>query len=145
MNPDLYRCAVAVSAVPDWGKMIAEEKSNKFISSFYMLMVRKLGDPGKDPEKWDAIAPLRHADRIRCPLFLAMGEYDAPMIRGGLKDLASAVERNHIPVESVSYAEEANGVQHLRNKVELYTRIEAFLAKHLAPVKPATTAAAGTP
>ena len=92
-----------------------------------------MGDLKSDPEKWDAIAPLRHADQIKAPLFYATGEYDSPMVISGLKSLGSAVERNHVPVESVSYLNEAVGVRHLRNQVDLYSHIEAFLANNLAP------------
>jgi len=140
-EPGLYRCCVAVSATPDWAKHIADFKSSKYSGSWFTRMVRKLGDPGKDPEKWDAISPLRHADQIRAPLFYAMGEYDPSIDLSTMKDLASIVERNHVPVVSKTYINEASGVRHLRNKVDLYTRIEAFFGKYLSPVN----ATAGTP
>jgi dipeptidyl aminopeptidase/acylaminoacyl peptidase len=132
-EPGLFRCAVAVSAVADWGKLIDDYRHNKFSGPYFTRMVYKLGDPKADPEKWDAISPLRHADQIRCPVFVAWGEYDSPLNISGMKDLASTVERNHIATESVSFLNEAEGVRHIGHKVELYTRIEAFLAKNLAP------------
>ncbi len=139
-EPGLYRCAVAISAVYDWGRMIANYKHDEYSDPYYARMVRKLGDPKKDPAKWDAIAPLRHADQIRVPVFLARGEYDASVNISESKDLASALERNHVPVESVSFVNESDGVHHLGHQVELYTRIEAFLAKYLMPAN-----AAGSP
>jgi dipeptidyl aminopeptidase/acylaminoacyl peptidase len=142
-EPSLYRCAISVSGVPDWGKLIADYKYNKYNNSYYSRMVLKLGDPTQNPEKWDAIAPLRHAGQIRASLFLATGEYDAPVDVSGAKELASAAERNHAMVETETYLNEANGVRHIRNKVDLFSRIEAFLAKNLGPVK--TVAAAGSP
>jgi pimeloyl-ACP methyl ester carboxylesterase len=141
-EPGLYRCAVAISAVADWAKLIEDYRHNKFSGPYFTRMVLKLGDPKTDPEKWDAISPLRHADQIRCPVFVAWGEYDAPMTIIGMKDLASTVEKNHIPVESISFLNEADGVNHLGHKVELYSRIEAFLAKNLGPGQPPTAAAA---
>jgi dipeptidyl aminopeptidase/acylaminoacyl peptidase len=135
-DPDLYRCAIAISAVADWSKLIADYRYNKYSNAYFSRMVYKLGDPAKDPEKWDAIAPLRHADKIQAAIFIANGEYDAPTAINGTKELASIVSRNHIPVETVSFQNEADGVRHLRNEVELYSRIEAFLAKNLEPVSP---------
>jgi dipeptidyl aminopeptidase/acylaminoacyl peptidase len=132
-EPDLYRCAVAISAVSDWSKLIADYRYNKYSNAYFSRMVYKLGDPSKDPEKWDAISPLHHADKIRAAVFIANGEYDAPTAIRCSKELASIVSRNNIPVETVSFQNEADGVRHLRNKIELYTRIEAFLAKNLAP------------
>ncbi len=132
-EPGLYRCVVAISAVPDWAKLIADYKYNKYSNAYFSRMVLKLGDPSKNPEKWDAISPLQHADQIRAAVFYATGEYDAPMAISGMKDLGSTVERNHIPVESMSFLNEASGVRHLRNKVDLYSHIEAFLAKNMVP------------
>jgi dipeptidyl aminopeptidase/acylaminoacyl peptidase len=130
-EPGLYRCCVAISATPDWARNISDFKRSKFSDAWFTRMVRKLGDPKKDPEKWDAISPLRHADQIRGPVFYATGEYDDSIDLSGMKDLASAVERNHLQVESKTYANEASGVRHLSNKVDLYSRIEAFLTKNL--------------
>ena len=132
-EPGLYRCSVAVSAVTDWAKLIGDYRHNKYSGPYFTRTVLKMGDPKNDPEKWDAIAPSRHADQIKGPVFVAWGEYDSPMSISGMKDVASAVEKNHIPVESVSFLNEADGVHHLKNKVELYSRIEAFLARNLNP------------
>ncbi len=132
-EPGLYRCVVAISAPSDWARLISDYKYNKFNSAYYSRMVLKLGDPDQDQAKWDAIAPLRHADQIRAAVFYATGEYDDPMTIKGLKELGSVVERNHIPVESLSFVNEAVGVRHLRNQVELYSHIEDFLAKNMAP------------
>jgi dienelactone hydrolase len=144
-EPSLYRCVVAVSPVSDWGRLIADYKHDKFFDPFYSRIVRKMGDPGKDPEKWDAIAPLRHADQIRAPGLIAMGEYDPPMDLVGSKNVASAMERNHVPVETMSFWDEAGGPRRLADIVELQTHLETFLAKYLKPVGPAIFAPAATP
>jgi dipeptidyl aminopeptidase/acylaminoacyl peptidase len=49
--------------------------------------------------------------------------------------LISALEKYHVPHEKLFARDEAHGMAHLDNQVELYTRIEAFLAKYLAPAK----------
>lgn len=131
-DPDLYRCAISISGVADWGKAIADYRSSKFSSSYFTRMVAKIGDPSKDPEKWNAIAPLRHANEIRSAIFVVNGEYDAPIDIANTKELASIVSHNNIPVETATYRNEGDGVRHLANKVDLYTKIEDFLAKNLA-------------
>jgi dipeptidyl aminopeptidase/acylaminoacyl peptidase len=130
-EPQLYRCAVAISPVADWGRLIADQRSNKYQDAYFTRMTLKLGDPSQDPAKWDAIAPLRHAADIRAALFVSTSEYDSSMLVSGAKDIASAAEHNHVPVETASYIDEAVGVRHLSNKVDLYSRIEAFLGKNL--------------
>jgi len=137
-EPDLYRCAVAISAVPDWGRVINDYRHEQYSSAFYSRMVFKLGDPKKEREKFNAMSPLEHAGQIRVPVLLSWSEYDPSVQISDLKSLASAVERNHVPVETMSFVNEADGVHHLGHKLELYTRIEAFLARNIGPAKPAT-------
>ena len=132
-EPGLYRCAVAVSASYDWGKLIEENKYFKYSDPFYVRMMHKLGDPKKDPEKFDAIAPLRHADQIRAAVLLSHGEYDDSFEIGQSKQLISSLERNHVPVESISFSNEGRGIHRLNHKVEFYSRLETFLAKYLMP------------
>jgi dipeptidyl aminopeptidase/acylaminoacyl peptidase len=109
-----------------------DNKVNQFSDPAYSRMLVKLGDPKRDAEKFDAISPLRHADQIRAALLISNSEYDPSAQVSDTKDLGSTVERNHVPVEMVSFLNEAHGVRHLRAKVELYSRIEAFLSKNLA-------------
>ncbi|HVU17062.1 MAG TPA: alpha/beta fold hydrolase [Candidatus Didemnitutus sp.] len=130
-QPDLYRCSVAISPVADWGRYIADRRADKYQDAYFTRMTLKLGDPSRDPAKWDAIAPLRHAGDIRSAVFVSTSEYDNPMLISAAKDIASAAERNHVPVETASFLDEVVGVHHLKNEVDLYSRIEAFLAKNL--------------
>ena len=132
-EPTLYRCAVAVSPVSDWGKSIQENKYNQYSDPVYSRLMRKLGDPTKDPEKFDAISPLRHAEQIQAAVLIAYGEYDPTYEINEAKNLVSIVRKNHLPADTMSFLNEVNGVRHLGHQVELYSRIEAFLAENLGP------------
>jgi dipeptidyl aminopeptidase/acylaminoacyl peptidase len=140
-EPDLYRCAAAVSGVYDWARTIADEKYNKYSSPYFSRMSLKLGSPEQNPAKWEALAPLRRADRIHVPLLLVTGEYDAPVAVSEAKELASALSRNHVPVETLSFINEADGIAKLGHKLEYYTQLESFLAKYLTPGAAPTTPA----
>jgi len=80
-------------------------------------------------------------DQIRVPVFVSHGKDDPNVDIGQSKRLISELEKNHVPYESFLVGEEGHGMKHLKNEVELYTRIEAFLATHLAPAAPAAAAA----
>jgi acetyl esterase/lipase len=135
-EPSLYRCAVAVSASYDWAKLIEEERYNKYSDPFYSRMLFKLGNPKKEAEKFDAMSPLKHANDIRVPVLVSEGEYDYSANISMAKDLVSTVQRKGIAAESISFRDEANGVNYLDDKVELYQRVEAFLAKNLGAGAP---------
>jgi dipeptidyl aminopeptidase/acylaminoacyl peptidase len=131
-EPSLYQCAIAISPEPlDWAKYIKEDKYFQFSSPQYARLVRKLGDPSAEPKKFDAIAPLRYADQIRAAVLVSTSEYDSTFVTNQAKDLVSIVKKNHVPAEAISFLNEGGGVWHLGNQVELYTKIEAFLAQNL--------------
>ena len=145
-EPTLYRCAVAISGVFDWEQLIRDNKYYKYDNDVYARLLRKLGDPKKDPKRFDAISPVRHVDQIRVPVFVSHGGDDPIVDIGQSKRLISELEKNHVPHESLVVGDEVHGMSHLDNRVELYARIEAFLARNLAPAKPVAAAAtAGSP
>jgi dipeptidyl aminopeptidase/acylaminoacyl peptidase len=136
LDPDLYRCAVTIAGVFDWEKLIADEKWNFEHSAsdpeFERLMY-KLGDPKKFPEKFDKIAPVRHVDQIRVPIFVNHGGYDPIADITQSTDLISELEKHHVTYEKLIVTEETHGMAHLSNQVDLYSRIEAFLGRYLGP------------
>jgi len=139
-EPSLYRCAVTIAGVFDWAQQIKDKKYNRYDSPVFDRMVHKLGDPNKEIEKFDSISPGRHADRIRVPVFVSGGKDDQTVEIEQSRALISSLEKYHVPHETYIVSEEGHGMRHLDKQVELYTRIEAFLAKNLA-AKPALAAA----
>ncbi len=130
-NPGLYKCAVVTSGNYDWARYLREDKFEQYTSSFYSLTRYKKGDPVTSKDKLDAGSALPNASKIRAAFLIVWGEYDDPEDISQAKDLASAVGRNGVPVETMSFLNEASGVRHLEHKVELYQHIEAFLSKNL--------------
>ena len=135
-EPSLYRCAIAMSASYDWGKTIKEAEYSKYQNPLYFRLLLKLGDPNSEREKFDAISPLEHAADIRVPVLVSYGEYDSSAEISMAKDLLSIVRKQGVAAESISFRDEHRGAQYLEHKVELYQRIEAFLAKNLAAGAP---------
>ncbi|MFZ5496174.1 MAG: alpha/beta hydrolase family protein [Verrucomicrobiota bacterium] len=132
-EPELYRCAVTNAGVFDWAELVQEKKYFQFDSPVFGRMIRKLGDPKRDPEKFAAISPGREAGRIRVPVFVAGGKADQTVEIGQSRRLVATLQKNGVPHETLFFREEGHGTAHLDNTVELYGRIEAFLAKHLLP------------
>ena len=129
-EPDLYRCAVTMAGVFDWEQLIRNKKYNQYDNTTYRRMLLKLGDPKQQPEKFASISPGRHADRIRVPVFVSGGKDDQTVEIEQSKTLIAALNRFKVPHETYIVGEEGHGMAHLDKRVELYTRIEAFLAKN---------------
>jgi acetyl esterase/lipase len=144
-DPTLYRCAITNAGVFDWEKLIEDKKwdyEHSASNPEFLRLMRKLGDPKQQPEKFDAISPVRHVDQIRIPIFVNHGDYDPIANVTQSTRLISELDKYHVPHESHIVAEENHGMAHLSNQVELYSQIENFLAKNMAPEP---VAAAGGP
>jgi dipeptidyl aminopeptidase/acylaminoacyl peptidase len=130
-EPGLYKCALAVSAFVDWGDYISQDKYRQFSDATYSRFLYKLGDPARNADRYRAMSPLPNAAAIHAPVFLAWGEFDNPEMISEDQRLASALQRQGVQVETDSFINEASVIRHLDHRVELYQRIEAFLAKNL--------------
>jgi dipeptidyl aminopeptidase/acylaminoacyl peptidase len=135
-EPSLYRCAVAVSTNGDWARLIQDQQYNKYSNPFYLRMLLKLGDPDKEAAKFDAMSPLNHANDIRVPVLATYGEYEQTVEINAVKDLISTVQKKGIAADTIRFADEEYAVRYLDHKVELYQRIEAFLAKNFGAGAP---------
>jgi dipeptidyl aminopeptidase/acylaminoacyl peptidase len=137
-EPALYRCAVTIAGVFDWEQQIHDKKYDQFDSYVFGYMMRKLGDPKQHQARFDAISPGRHAEQIRVPVFVSGGTEDQTVEIEQSRGLISSLVKYHVPHETYIVGGEGHGMRHIDKQVELYTRIEAFLAKNLVPAKPAT-------
>ena len=130
--------SAAVSGVFDWAQLISDKKYDytQFGSPEYNFLMRRLGDPRRDVEKFDEIAPVRHVDRVRVPVFVSHGRDDDNVDVGQSTRLVSELEKHNVPHESYIVGSEGHGMHYFKDRVEQYTKIEAFLAKYMAPDSP---------
>ncbi len=133
-DPALYRCGVEWVGVSDikllftghW--MYRDDLSDSFRRYGMPVMV---GDPEKDAERFKATSPIEQAHRITQPLLMAYGGADlrVPLVHG-LK-LREAVQRNNKQVEWIEYAQEGHGWYLPANRIDFWTRVEAFLQRNI--------------
>jgi acetyl esterase/lipase len=133
-DPALYRCAVGISGVYDWGDFMDEKRANRdhFGDLSFGTMILREGDPADHKEMYDAMSPTRHIDRVRVPIFISHGGNDDIADIGQARKLERELDRYHVPYETNIVGAEVHGMAHLSNNVELYTKILSFLAKNLA-------------
>ncbi|WP_404421526.1 alpha/beta hydrolase family protein [Nibricoccus sp. IMCC34717] len=130
-EPDLYRCAVTQVGVFDWAQMISDSKYNQFDSPRYAALMRYLGDPKKAADKFTQISPINFVNQIKVPVFVAHGKDDMNVSVAQSKRLISQLQKHNVSYEKFLVGDEGHGMANLNNRVELYTRIEAFLRKNL--------------
>lgn len=132
---DFYRCAVCIDGFFDWSTYMADMKYFQNQSDAYAYFRRKLGDPKAEKEKYHAISPLNFVAQIRAPVFVSHDKADSDLFRVHSRRLVAELERNHVPHETYFAPEVLLDKDRLANQIDLYGRIEAFLAKNLMPRK----------
>ena len=95
-------------------------------------LARMVGDPVRDAQRLREVSPLHLAGRIVQPLLMAYGGLDrrVPLVHG--EKLRDALRQAGHPPEWVVYPEEGHGWERVETRIDFWTRVEAFLAKHLS-------------
>jgi dienelactone hydrolase len=141
----LYRCGVAWAAVTDlrllgswaWG-------GGTDLYKRYGLP-RLVGDEKEDAEMLRADSPVENAARIRAPLLLAHGTFDAtvPIVHGErMRDL---LREKNPAFEWIQYDDEPHGWIREETKFDFWRRVEKFLATQLSPQSPPPPPSAPAP
>ncbi len=130
-QPELYRCAVTINGFFDWGSLMAELKYNQYQVNSYAYYRRKLGDPKIEKEKYHLLSPLDFVAQAHAAVFVAHDKSDSDIYRAQSRKLVTELERNNLVHETYFAPDIWVPKERLASQLELYTRIEAFLAKHL--------------
>jgi len=125
-EPSLYKCAVGYVGVYDLPTMHTEGDIQRRGSG--ETYIREwIGDR----EALSATSPNRMADRIKVPVLLAAGGEDerAPIKHSEMME--NALRNASVPVETLYYKTEGHGFYLEEHRREYYTRLLAFLGRHL--------------
>jgi len=93
-------------------------------------MVRFLGNPHRDSEKFKALSVTDSIGKLRMPIFVAYDKIEVFYEQQG-KELVSALDSAGIPHEAAQIGSDRFGIGYLENRVDLFQKEEAFLGKNL--------------
>lgn len=134
-EPGLYRCAISIAGVFDWGQVMDKAKHSRYDDPSFEILRHRLGDPAQEIERFRGISPLRHIDQVRIPLLVAHGDEDPVVDIDESRQLIAELKKHQVPHEVMLVKGEGHGMSRLKNQIVLYSRIEDFLARNLAPTK----------
>ncbi len=125
-EPSLYKCAVGYVGVYDLPMMhsrgdVQQRGSGETYLNEWIGPKAELA----------AVSPNRMADRIKVPVFLAAGGEDERAPIEHSKAMEQALQAAGVPVESLYYSTEGHGFYVEANRKEFYTRLLAFLNRHI--------------
>lgn len=90
------------------------------------------GSLERDREFLESISPIHRADRITAPLMVIHGRNDPRVPVGEAEQIVDRVESTGGAVEYLLYEDEGHGLAKLKNRLDAYPKIAAFLNEHLA-------------
>ena len=84
----------------------------------------------------ESISPIHKAERIRAPLMVIHGRNDPRVPVGEAEQIVEKVRKNGGAVEYLLYEDEGHGLAKLKNRLDAYPKITAFLDEHLVHPSP---------
>ena len=90
------------------------------------------GSLEEDREFLKSISPIHKADKIAAPLMVIHGRNDPRVPVGEAEQIVESVRGNGGAVEYLLYEDEGHGLAKLKNRLDAYPKIAAFLDRHLA-------------
>ena len=89
------------------------------------------GSLSRDREFLESISPIHKAGNIRKPLMVIHGKNDPRVPVGEAEQIVERVRENGGRVEYLLYEDEGHGLAKLKNRLDAYPKIAAFLDEHL--------------
>ncbi len=132
--PGLFKCAVGYAGVYDLKMMYkkGDIRTRKVGRSYLTAVI------GRDDAELDANSPTHLADRLDVPVLLAHGKADERAPFAQAKAMREALDDAHKPYEWMAVAKEGHGFYSEAHRTEFFTRLQAFLEKHIGPGAPVT-------
>ena len=132
-EPDRYRCAVGYVGVYDLAMMYHEGDIPERRSGENFLK-ETLGE-----EDLGAISPTKLAARIKVPVMMVAGYEDRRAPRQHTEEMRDALSHAGKQVDAKIYPGEGHGFYTDANRMDLYTRMRAFLDRYIGPASLAST------
>ncbi len=138
-HPGLFRCAALIQGTYDWAAMIKYYRSSRFSYPYYSTMLKHLGNPDQQREKFNALSPLRGVAAIRGPLFIVANRRSAALEEQN-DELIAELEKHHIVHEAMTIPDLDQPWQGLKNDIDLNTKLDEFVQRSFraplsAPIK----------
>jgi len=94
-----------------------------------------VGDSKRDRDLFMLTSPAKNTDKIKTPIFIAMGSDDVrvPLIHA--KEFVKNLERSGGKVEMKVYTGEAHGFNKDENVLDFYGRLDKFFAQYIGEKK----------
>ena len=131
LEPGLYAGAISINGTLDWEQIVKDLGRYPDTRAEYAQFRDFLGQPGKDREIFAEYSPLKQAAAIKAPVLLAYEENPDYRPTEQAKELVATLKREGVAYETFILKYGNYDLRGTANSLELYRRIEKFLAQQL--------------
>jgi dipeptidyl aminopeptidase/acylaminoacyl peptidase len=124
--PDLWTAGVDIVGIANLVTFL--ENTGSYRRS---LREPEYGSLERDHEFLESISPIHKAENITAPLMVVHGKNDPRVPVGEAEQIVDRVQENGGTVEYLLYEDEGHGLARLKNRLDAYPKIVAFLDAHL--------------
>eukprot|EP00551_Chaetoceros_affinis_P009387 CAMPEP_0203666992 /NCGR_PEP_ID=MMETSP0090-20130426/3910_1 /ASSEMBLY_ACC=CAM_ASM_001088 /TAXON_ID=426623 /ORGANISM="Chaetoceros affinis, Strain CCMP159" /LENGTH=718 /DNA_ID=CAMNT_0050531023 /DNA_START=434 /DNA_END=2589 /DNA_ORIENTATION=- len=128
-TPELYKCGVNIagpnniktllSSIPEYWKPLRK------------TMLLRIGDVNTDSGFNEKISPFFHTENIVAPVLIVQGANDPRVSQVETEKIVSRLKDEGKEVDYIFYEDEGHNILKPLNRMDLFDRIEKFLAQHL--------------
>ena len=124
--PDLWAAGIDVVGIANFVTFL--EKTGAYRRAHREKEYGNLRDHREFLEK---ISPINHVDQIKCPMMVIHGANDPRVPIGEAEQIVAALKKRNVPVEYLRYEDEGHGLAKLKNRLDAYPKMIAFLDMYL--------------
>jgi dipeptidyl aminopeptidase/acylaminoacyl peptidase len=124
--PDLWAAGIDVVGIANWVTFL--EKTGAYRRAH---REKEYGNLREHRDFLEKISPINHVDQIKCPMMVIHGANDPRVPVGEAEQIVAALKKRDVPVEYLRYEDEGHGLAKLKNRLDAYPKMVAFLDKYL--------------
>lgn len=126
--PELFAAGIDVVGIANWVSFM--ERTSPWRRAH---REQEYGSLAHHRDVLEQISPIHRAERITMPLLVIAGDNDprVPLYESEL--IVEKVRANGGTVEFLHYADEGHKISKLENRIDSFTKMAAFLDRHMAP------------
>lgn len=128
-TPDLYACAVDYVGVSNMFTFM--KTIPPYWEPFKKQMYELVGDPVKDSVLLHEVSPVKHAGKIKTPLFIAQGANDPRVNKAESDQMVEELRKRGVQVDYMVKTDEGHGFANENNRIDFYKAMDKFFDKHL--------------
>ncbi|NJN81080.1 MAG: prolyl oligopeptidase family serine peptidase, partial [Caldilineaceae bacterium] len=125
--PELFAAGIDVVGIANWVTFL--ERTSAWRRAH---REREYGSLTHDRELLERLSPIHKANRITAPLLVIAGDNDPRVPLHESEQIVHKVAETGGVVEFLHYADEGHKISKLHNRIDSFSKMAGFLAKHLA-------------